>query len=276
MSNQSVILKRLAPLPVMLVLLILAACGGTGATTGEADATPDANVTGTVTYLQRSALAPGSVVTVQIQDISRQDVAAEIIGEQVITTTDQQVPIPFSVPYSSSAIVENNTYALQARIESPEGQLLFINDTVTPVITRGAPTSDVEMVLVAVGGSSQTAPSDTSAMPDGAVTGTVSYMQRIALAPGSVVTVQLQDVSRMDAPAEILSEQVITVADEQQPFAYQLPYSNSQFDEGARLVVRATIDDPEGNLIFTSDTVTPVITNGAPTENVEIVVVPAQ
>jgi uncharacterized lipoprotein YbaY len=274
MSIQLQPLKRAALLPVMLVLLILAACGGTGATTGEVDATPDASVTGTVTYLQRSALAPGSVVTVQIQDVSRQDVAAEIIGEQVITTTGEQVPIAFSVPYSSGAIVENNAYALQARIESPEGQLIFINDTVTPVITNGAPTSDVEMVLVPVGGSSQTEPSNTSTMPDGAVSGTVSYMQRMALVPGSVVTVQLQDVSRMDAPAQILSEQVITTDGNQPPFAFQLPYSNSQFDESARLVVRATIEGPDGNLMFTSDTVTPVLTNGAPAENVAIVVVP--
>jgi putative lipoprotein len=147
MSTQSLTLKRLAVLPVMLVLLILAACGGSG-TTGEADATPDANVTGTVTYLQRIALAPGSVVTVQIQDISRQDVAAEIIGEQVITTTDQQVPIAFSVPYSSTQFDEGARLAVRATIEDPEGNLIFTSDTVVPVITNGAPTENVEIVVV--------------------------------------------------------------------------------------------------------------------------------
>ena len=108
---------------------------------GGGAATPDSAVTGTVTYLVRSALVPGSTITVQMQDVSRMDVAAEIIGEQVIVTDGEQVPVAVEVPYSSADIVDNHTYAIQARIEDPEGRLIFINDTFIPVITNGAPTS---------------------------------------------------------------------------------------------------------------------------------------
>ena len=41
------------------------------------------------------------------------------------------------------------------------------------------------------------------------VTGSVTYRERIALPPSAVVTVKLLDVSRADAPAELIAEQVI-------------------------------------------------------------------
>ena len=186
---------------LLLILLVAVACGGTTAV--EQSATADADVTGTVTYLQRSALIPGSVITVQIQDVSRMDAAAEVIGEQVITTTGEQVPVAFNVPYSSAGIVDNHRYVIRATIDDPTGKLIFTNDTSIPVITNGAPTSDVEIMTVPVG-------SGSAAAPDAAVTGTVTYRQRIALAPGSVITVQIQDVSRMDVAAEVIGEQVIT------------------------------------------------------------------
>ena len=110
---------------------------------------PAAAVSGTVTYLQRIALPPNAVVEVKLVDVSRQDVPAIVLGEQIITNPGQ-VPIPFEIAYDPASIDPRFTYAVQVRITA-DGQLLFISDTVTPVITRGAPTSDVEIVVVPVG-----------------------------------------------------------------------------------------------------------------------------
>ncbi len=110
--------------------------------------TPTATVSGTVTYLQREALPPNAVVEVKLVDVSRQDIAATVLGEQIITDPGQ-VPIPFEIAYDPGSIDPRFTYAVQVRITA-DGQLLFISDTVTPVITRGAPTSDVEIVVVPV------------------------------------------------------------------------------------------------------------------------------
>jgi putative lipoprotein len=112
----------------------------------------EASVTGNVTYLQRIALPDDAVVTVQIQDTSRQDVAAEVIGEQVIETEGQQVPISYEVSYDPDVIEDNHTYTMSARITDGEGNLLFINDTAIPVITRDSPTEDVEILVVQTGG----------------------------------------------------------------------------------------------------------------------------
>ena len=110
-----------------------------------------AQVTGTVSYMLRIALPDNAVVRVQIQDVSLADAPSLIIGEQVIPTAGAQVPIPFAVSYPESAIQDGHTYSLAARITDGEGRLLFISDTIVPVITDDNPTSDIEMILVPVG-----------------------------------------------------------------------------------------------------------------------------
>jgi uncharacterized lipoprotein YbaY len=104
------------------------------------------------------------------------------------------------------------------------------------------------------------------------VTGNVTYLQRIALPDDAVVTVQLQDVSLADAPATVLGEQVIQTEGKQVPFAYSVPYDPQQIQDNHSYGMRATIADGAGNLLFTSTTAYPVITQGNPTSNVEIVV----
>jgi hypothetical protein len=64
----------------------------------------DTYVTGTATYLQRIALPPNAVMTVRIEDGSKADAPAEVIGEQVIETKGAQVPIPFAVSYDPGKI----------------------------------------------------------------------------------------------------------------------------------------------------------------------------
>ncbi len=54
-----------------------------------------ATLTGSVTYLQRIALLPDAVIDVQLQDVSKADVAANVIASQTNTTTGENVPIPF-------------------------------------------------------------------------------------------------------------------------------------------------------------------------------------
>lgn len=109
-------------------------------------------VTGTVTYHQRIALPPDAVVQVQIRDVSLADVPAPVLGERILRTGGRQVPIPFAVDYDEEDIVETHLYSIHVRIENSAGGLLFISDTVIPVITMGNPTEDVEVVVVQVGG----------------------------------------------------------------------------------------------------------------------------
>jgi len=64
------------------------------AATSEAQSRSDLSgiLTGTVTYRQRVALPVGSMITIEIQDVSRADASAVIIASQTMTTTGENVP----------------------------------------------------------------------------------------------------------------------------------------------------------------------------------------
>lgn len=114
-------------------------------------AAAEASVSGVVTYRQRIALPPDAVVRVRLEDTSRADAPAIVLGEQVIEPTGRQVPIPFSIAYDPAGINPNGRYTLRARIESADGQLLWINMQAIPVITGANPTRDIEVIVEMVG-----------------------------------------------------------------------------------------------------------------------------
>jgi putative lipoprotein len=116
--------------------------------TPAATATPSAavsKVTGSVSYYEKIALPAGAVVDVKLLDASRQDAPAVTIGEQVITTSGNQVPLSFEIKYNPTVIDPRFTYVVRASI-TVEGKPWFTSDTTYPVITRGNP-SAVELVL---------------------------------------------------------------------------------------------------------------------------------
>jgi putative lipoprotein len=133
-------MPRKTSLPHGLLGLVLALAGCAPATVvpGSGGGTVPAQVTGSVAYRERIALPPTAVVTVRLVDVSRADAAAELLAEQVIPTGGRHVPFEFALAYDASRIQPGHTYAVQARIEA-DGKLLFISDTMHPVITRGAP-----------------------------------------------------------------------------------------------------------------------------------------
>jgi putative lipoprotein len=90
-------------------------------------------VAGTITYLQRIALEPGSTATVVLEDISRADAAATVVAEQVIDIDDEQVPIPFELVADRSELDDRSSYSVRAAITGPDGQLRWTTDTVNPI-----------------------------------------------------------------------------------------------------------------------------------------------
>jgi uncharacterized lipoprotein YbaY len=112
--------------------------GGPEPTVGATTPELSAKATGTVTYREWIALPPNAVVQISLQDISRADAPAVVLGEQTITTGGAQVPIAFEIAYDPTAIDQRLTYSVRARI-TVDGQLLFASTTATLVITRGNP-----------------------------------------------------------------------------------------------------------------------------------------
>jgi uncharacterized lipoprotein YbaY len=102
-------------------------------------------VTGTVAYRERIALVSGAEVTVRLLDISRQDVGANMLAEQLIVTTGQQVPIPFMLEYDPAMIRATGNYAVRAEIRI-NGELAFTTTEAYLVITQGRPVN-VDVVV---------------------------------------------------------------------------------------------------------------------------------
>ena len=102
-----------------------------------------------------------------------------------------------------------------------------------------------------------------------AVSGTVTYRVRKALHPESRIHVSLQDVSRADAPAKLIAEQVIQTAGKQVPIPFEISFDPAAIDPRMTYAVRATIQ-LEGKMIMTSTQSHPVITRDAPRYDVEI------
>lgn len=102
-------------------------------------------------------------------------------------------------------------------------------------------------------GGEKAVPPEPAAQTQITVSGTVLYRERIAMPPGSMVTVRLEDTALMDAPAKLLAEQVIK-PEGQVPIPFQLLVAKEAIDARARPSLRATITSPEGRMLFTTTT----------------------
>jgi putative lipoprotein len=125
----------------LVALLLLAACSS-----GDGEA----SVSGNIVSQESITVPDGASIQVQIQDVSKADAPAEVIGELIIDGSGQSLPIPYEVSYDPSAIDDRFSYSMSVRIEDSDGKLIYISDTNTPVITRGNPTENVDINVVPV------------------------------------------------------------------------------------------------------------------------------
>ena len=128
---------------VLLCLLLIPVLLHTACThkTTVTPASLKAAITGNVMYLERIALPPNAVVQLELQDVSRADAPAIVLGQETIAAS-HQVPIPFRIEYDLSQIQESHTYVIRVRI-TVENQLRWTNTTTTRVLTGGNPKQDV-------------------------------------------------------------------------------------------------------------------------------------
>jgi len=124
------------------------------------------------------------------------------------------------------------------------------------------------LALVACGGHGT--PSDPALQP-AAIRGTVTYRERFALSPSAVVVVQLQDISRVDAPGIVVGEQRMD-SPGQVPIRFEVRYDPAWIDPQRAYAISARLLQND-RLLFINDTAYYVITRGNPSR-VEIVLRP--
>lgn len=157
------------------------------ASTSAATAQPaiaQPSVTGTAWIRQRIALPPDAVLTVTLSDASLADAPSKVLAQKVTRTEGKQAPFSFVLPFNPADIQPNARIILSAAI-TVNDKLMFITDTVQPVINQGGKKADLMLVPVqqtAVpvqvnGGATTTVPSTspTQVNPSSAVPAPTSF-----------------------------------------------------------------------------------------------------
>ena len=120
---------------VLLLACAATACGSVNTVSGE------------VQFHRDVDLPDGATVTVWLLDTSYADADAIELGRDVIANAER-LPIRFSIEYNPNAVDDQAEITLSAQVELGN-ELLYINDTVHPVLTQGAPrNSDVRVISV--------------------------------------------------------------------------------------------------------------------------------
>ena len=95
------------------------------------------------------------------------------------------------------------------------------------------------------------------------IEGNVVYRERIMLRPGAEIEVQLEDISRSDAPAEVLAS-VIIKPEGGPPYPFSIDYDPAQIDARMRYALRARISNGEQLQFTNTDYIDPF--SGNPVE----------
>jgi copper homeostasis protein (lipoprotein) len=148
-------LRRLARFLGLGLLTMTAAAGSAGAA--------EPAVSGQAHYRERIALPPTAVFEAVLEDVSRADAPAGVLGEARVAPAGQ-VPIRFRIAYDPARIDPARSYAVRARI-LVDGRLWFTTTDAYRVLTRGQG-DQVELLLRRVSQSAERArPGALGALP---------------------------------------------------------------------------------------------------------------
>ncbi len=114
--------------------------------------------------------------------------------------------------------------------------------------------------LAACGGSADT------------VSGQVTQADSVPMPDGAKAIIKIEDTSLADAPVETIGEQVIEDPGSF-PFDYEVEYDADDIVDNHSYGMNIRIEDANGSLFFINDTAVKVITNGNPTEDVDVPVI---
>jgi uncharacterized lipoprotein YbaY/heat shock protein HslJ len=114
----------------------------------------DAQVVGSASYRERIILPPGAVFEAVLEDVTDADAPARELGRSTIEEPGNP-PFEFEIDYDPGDVQPERTYSVRAQVTVGR-RLLFVSDTMNPVLTQGAPT-DVTVWMIKVGNTTEDA-----------------------------------------------------------------------------------------------------------------------
>lgn len=97
-------------------------------------------VRGNVIYAGQEALPAGATLIVQLQDVSRADVAAVQLAEQTLAVGGRRPPIAYELRYNPVQILPTGRYVVRAEVRV-QNVLIYTTPSSVPVLSGGAPTT---------------------------------------------------------------------------------------------------------------------------------------
>jgi uncharacterized lipoprotein YbaY len=251
--------RTIAPSLIGLMALLL----GTAIAPGQAAAGGSPSIIDTLWLWQSTALSNGDTFTPD--DPGRYTLLLQPDGRAAVQADCNRGGGPYTLEGNRIAIGP----LISTLIGCPPGSLgsTFLQqlDRVESYVVQDG---DLMLELPTEGGSMRF----RRVMPErAAVSGVVTYRERVALTPDAVVRVQIEDSSRADAPAIVISEQVIE-SPGQVPIAFSVGYDPAAIDPAHRYTLRARITDGDGRLLFINTQSYPVITRDSPVRDIEVLV----
>ncbi|WP_332697020.1 YbaY family lipoprotein [Bosea sp. (in: a-proteobacteria)] len=221
---------------------------------------------GTVSYRERIALPPGTIVEVKLLDVSLADAPARTIAETRVS--GRRNPARYTLRFDRAQIQPRRRYALQARILH-RGQLLFINTSHHGIFDGGPEQTDIRVERVAA------APAPTperAASPVGRwlledlrKTGVIDRLQTVLeIAPDGKVSGS-GGCNRMSGSARIVGSQISfgPVAATQMACTPAAMNQEQRFFAGLREVRRWRTDPARGKLTLLDARGRPLMTLAA-------------
>jgi len=209
-------------------------------------------ITGTLTYHETAALSAQARAVVVLVEGAGKPTAGSIVANTLLTDVGQ-VPIAFELPYANVDIDPNTTYTVVAAIQ--DGTRTWTTATGTPVITKGAPTSGLDLVLTY-----------RADLAKGNVTGAISGVDINLSATAFSATVVLDLASDTSVGFDVNLEPIGV------PIAFKVPFDPANIDQSRNYVVTAGIFDASNRWV--NDTGVPVITKGNPIAGITVPVAP--
>jgi uncharacterized lipoprotein YbaY len=222
-------------------------------------------MTGTVSYMQRIALDPQSVIQVQLLDVSKAGAPAQVMASQVFQSNGRQVPIPFALRYHPDQILPTHTYQVRANI-AENGQPSWVTTQAFPVLTNGNPDNNVN-VIVTQAAVATPLPATPPAASTDRVAGLVTFAG--PLDPHAVAEVNVYKLPSGAAPDVLITSKVIQTQDQNGPLPFALDIPDSDIDHTANYGVSANLYSGYQQVGATSQPV-PVLKGSTTSDNVQV------
>lgn len=188
----------------------------------------DGSVAGHVRFYRDIELPRGATVVVSLRDTSLADASSVELGRDVIRGASQ-LPTWFQIAYDPREVRPGAEYSLQAEVRLGE-ELLYVNDTVHPVITRGAPTN-TDVLVVSID------PNDRCIEP---LPGMIHLgMAGQSLPSDAQLRIRLVDVSDPDARTVVTETTLLGV--ETFPISFELPGDGVSISRHRRYELEAEV-----------------------------------